>query len=66
MMHDTMLDLIKLVQVILALFGMFDMSPTECNSLLCDITADRIQQWTYKVSQPLLSLKVCAHTHAAL
>ena len=49
-----MLNFIKLVQVV-ELFGMFDMPLTKCNGLLCRVTMDRIQQWTYNVSEPLLS-----------
>ena len=56
--NDAVLDLVKLVQVALALFGMFDPSPGERNGLLCDVTADGIQQWTYEVGEPLLSLEV--------
>lgn len=58
--NNAMLDLVKLVQVVLALFG--NTFPAECNSLLCDITTDRIQQWTYEVCEPLLSLKVLPHS----
>ena len=63
--NDAVLDLVKLVQVALALFGMFDTSPAERNGLLCDATADGIQQWTYAVGEPLLSLEVRAPVHAA-
>jgi hypothetical protein len=52
------LELVKLVQCALALFGMFDGSPEERNGLLCDLTAEGILRWTDEVGEPLLSLEV--------
>lgn len=52
------LELVKLVQCALALFGMFDGSPEERNGLLCDVTAEGILRWTDEVGEPLLSLEV--------
>lgn len=52
------LELVKLVQSALALFGIFDCSPEERNGLLCDVTAEGILRWTDEVGEPLLSLEV--------
>jgi hypothetical protein len=55
----TVLELVKLVQAGLALFGFFDMNPEERNGLLCDVTVDGIQRWTNEVGDPVLALEVC-------
>jgi hypothetical protein len=55
------LELVKLVQCALVLFGMFDGSPEERNGLLCDVTAEGILRWTDEVGEPLLYLEVRLH-----
>ena len=56
--NHAVLELVKLVQCALALFGMFDGSAEERNGLLCDLTAEGILRWTDDVGEPLLSLEV--------
>ncbi|KAF8463766.1 hypothetical protein JB92DRAFT_3150290 [Gautieria morchelliformis] len=55
--NHAVLELVKLVQCALVLFGMFDGSPEERNGLLCDVTAEGILRWTDEVGEPLLSLE---------
>lgn len=59
--NNAVLELVKLVQCALSLFGMFDGSPEERNGLLCDVTAEGILRWTDQVGEPLLSLEVGLH-----
>ena len=52
-----MLELVKLIQASLAIFGMFDLSPDERNGLLCDETCEGIKQWTTEIGE-YLSIEV--------
>jgi hypothetical protein len=56
----TVLELVRLVQAALGVFGLFDLAPDERNGLLCDATVQGLQRWTAEVGEPLLRLEVCA------
>ena len=58
----TVLELVKLIQAGLAIFGMYDSNPTPnliLDGLLCDITVDGIRKWIAKVGGPCVALEVC-------
>jgi hypothetical protein len=55
----TVLELVRLVQAALGVFGLFDLAPDERNGLLCDVTVQGLQRWTAEVGEPLLRLEVC-------
>jgi hypothetical protein len=54
----TVLELVKLIQAGLALFGMFYMHPDERNGLLCDSTVEGIRQWTSDIGEETLKMEV--------
>jgi len=58
----TVLELVKLMQVGLAIFGMYGSKASSSNlildGLLCDVTVDGIRQWIAKVGGPCVSLEV--------
>ncbi len=56
--NATVLELVKLIQAALAIFGMFDLSPEERNGLLCDITCEGIQRWVTEIGEPYLHIEV--------
>ena len=60
----TVLELVKLIQAGLAIFGMYGSSAASPNpildGLLCDVTVDGIRQWIAKVGRPCVSLEVCS------
>ncbi|KAI0921120.1 hypothetical protein AcV7_003406 [Taiwanofungus camphoratus] len=49
--NAAVLELVKLIQAALAIFGMFDPSPEERNGLLCDVTCDGIKRWVTEVGE---------------
>ncbi|TFK91811.1 hypothetical protein K466DRAFT_582454 [Polyporus arcularius HHB13444] len=55
--NATVLELVKLIQAALAIFGMFDLSPEERNGLLCDITCEGIQRWVTEIGEPYLHIE---------
>ena len=57
----TVLELVKLIQAGLAIFGMYDSNVTTPNldGLLCDVTVDGISKWIAKVGGPCVGLEVC-------
>lgn len=56
----TVLELVKLIQAGLAIFGMYDSSATpSLDGLLCDVTVDGIRKWIAKVGGPCVGLEVC-------
>ena len=68
----TVLELVKLIQAGLAIFGMYDSNATPnliLDGLLCDVTVDGIRKWIAKVGGPCIGLEVCfpifsiSHTH---
>jgi len=54
----TVLQLVKLLQAGLSIFGMFDLSMEEQNGLLCDITVDRIQRWISDIGESCVHIEV--------
>lgn len=54
----TTLELVKLVQAGLSIFGKFDLSPEERNGLLCDVTVNGIQRWIAEIGEPCLGVEV--------
>ena len=62
-----MLELVKLIQASLAIFGLFDLSVDARSGLLCDATCDGIQEWVTEIGEPYLSIEViilCAGGHS--
>ena len=59
----TVLELVKLIQAGLAIFGMYGSSASTPNlildGLLCDVTVDGIRTWIAKIGGPCVSLEVC-------
>ncbi|KAI0375656.1 hypothetical protein BV20DRAFT_1117203 [Pilatotrama ljubarskyi] len=55
--NGTVLELVKLIQAALAIFGMFDLAPEERNGLLCDITCEGIQRWVTEIGEPFLKIE---------
>jgi hypothetical protein len=54
----TILELVKLIQAALSLFGMFSMFQDEWNGLLCDHTVDGIQRWVTEIGEPHMGVEV--------
>ena len=57
----TVLELVKLIQAGLAIFGMYDSNATPnliLDGLLCDVTVDGIRKWIAKVGGPCVGLEV--------
>ncbi|KAI0335485.1 hypothetical protein GY45DRAFT_1267616 [Cubamyces sp. BRFM 1775] len=55
--NATVLELVKLIQAALAIFGMFDIRPEERNGLLCDVTCEGIQRWVTEIGEPFLKIE---------
>ncbi|KAI0352939.1 hypothetical protein OH77DRAFT_1459472 [Trametes cingulata] len=55
--NATVLELVKLIQAALAIFGMLDLAPDERNGLLCDITCEGIQRWVTEIGEPYLKIE---------
>ncbi|TBU49553.1 hypothetical protein BD309DRAFT_947112 [Dichomitus squalens] len=53
----TVLELVKLIQASLAIFGMFDLDPEERNGLLCDVTCEGIQRWVTEIGEQYLNIE---------
>lgn len=56
--NAAVLELVKLIQAALAIFGMFDPSPEERNGLLCDVTCDGIKRWVTEVGELCVRVEV--------
>jgi hypothetical protein len=57
----TVLELVKLIQAGLVIFGMYDSNATPnliLDGLLCDVTVDGIRKWIAKVGGPCVGLEV--------
>lgn len=54
----TILELVKLIQAALSLFGMFSICQDEWNGLLCDLTVDGIQRWVTEIGEPHMGVEV--------
>ncbi|KAI0650708.1 hypothetical protein C8Q79DRAFT_923901 [Trametes meyenii] len=55
--NATVLELVKLIQAALSIFGMFDLSLEERNGLLCDVTCEGIQRWVSEIGEPYLKIE---------
>jgi hypothetical protein len=59
----TVLELVKLIQAGLAIFGMYGSNTAtpklNLDGLLCDVTVDGIRKWIATVGGPCVSLEVC-------
>lgn len=68
--NATVLELVKLVQVGLSLFGMYDVREgLSCagdtllvDGLLCDVTVRGIERWIAEIGEPRAGLEVCVIT----
>ncbi|KAI9512172.1 hypothetical protein F5148DRAFT_1008388 [Russula earlei] len=47
----TILELVRLIQAALSLFGMFSLCQDERDGLLCDLTVDGIQRWVTEIGE---------------
>ncbi|KAH9943422.1 uncharacterized protein BXZ73DRAFT_40322 [Epithele typhae] len=56
--NSTILELVKVIQASLAIFGMFEFSAEERNGLLCDVTCDGIQRWVAEIGEPYLDIEL--------
>jgi len=54
----TIVELVKLIQAALSLFGMFSICQDERNGLLCDLTVDGIQRWVTEIGEPYMGVEV--------
>jgi hypothetical protein len=61
----TVLELVKLIQAALAIFGMFPLSlpfedcgTSKFDGLLCDLTVEGIQRWVTEVGEPCVGVEV--------
>ncbi|KAN0127457.1 hypothetical protein V8E53_010861 [Lactarius tabidus] len=55
--NSTILELVKLVQAALSLFGFFSVCQDEWNGLLCDVTVGGIQRWLTEIGEPQLAVE---------
>ncbi|CAL1700639.1 unnamed protein product [Somion occarium] len=55
--NPTVLELVKLIQAALAIYGMFDLAPDERNGLLCDVTYEGIQRWIAEIGEPCIQVE---------
>lgn len=55
--NAVVLELVRLIQAALSLFGMFDLEREERNGLLCDVTCEGIQRWITEIGDPLLDVE---------
>ncbi|KAA1466389.1 hypothetical protein DENSPDRAFT_831206 [Dentipellis sp. KUC8613] len=53
----TTIELVKLVQAGISVFGMFDLAPEEQNGLLCDVTVEGLQRWIAEIGEPLIGVE---------
>ncbi|KLO06904.1 hypothetical protein SCHPADRAFT_860844 [Schizopora paradoxa] len=53
----TVLELVRLIQIGLALFDMFPMDAEQQNGLLCDATVEGIKTWISEIGEPYLKIE---------
>jgi len=53
----TILELVKIIQAALSLFGMFSLCQDDWNGLLCDLTVDGIQRWVTEIGEPHMGVE---------
>ncbi len=58
----TILELVKVIQAALSLFGFFSISQDDWNGLLCDVTVDGIQRWMTEIGEPQMAVEVSPPT----
>ncbi|KAM5540531.1 hypothetical protein V8D89_005989 [Ganoderma adspersum] len=51
MFNGTVLELVKLIQASLAIFGMFELHAEERDGLLCDITCEGMRRWANQIGE---------------
>ena len=56
--NSTILELVKLIQAALSLFGFFSLCQDEWNGLLCDVTVGGIQRWLTEIGEPQMAVEV--------
>ena len=56
--RTTILELVKLIQAALSLFGMFSLCQDDWNGLLCDLTVDGIQRWVTEIGELHMGVEV--------
>lgn len=49
--NGTVLELVKLIQASLAIFGMFELHAEERNGVLCDITCEGMRRWFNQIGE---------------
>ena len=54
----TILELVKLIQAALSLFGFVSVYQDEWNGLLCDETIGGIQRWQTEIGEPQMAVEV--------
>ncbi len=59
----TVLELVKIIQAALSLFGMFSQSQDDWNGLLCDLTVDGIQRWVVEIGESHMGVEVLSLSH---
>jgi len=57
----TILELVKITQAALSIFGMFSLCQDEWDGLLCDLTVDGIQRWVTEIGEPHMGVEVWYH-----
>jgi hypothetical protein len=59
--NSTVLELVKLVQASLSIFGMYPLTSEGglVDGLLCDVTVDGIQRWVAEIGEPCVGVEVC-------
>ena len=62
--NSVVLELVKLIQAALAVFGMFDLDREARDGLLCDVTWEGIQRWVAEIGEPLLSVEVSLRNYS--
>ncbi|GJE83999.1 hypothetical protein PsYK624_000730 [Phanerochaete sordida] len=55
--NSIVLELVKLIQAALSVFGMFDLDREARDGLLCDVTCDGIQRWVTDIGEPLMNVE---------
>ncbi|OBZ70442.1 Protein STB6 [Grifola frondosa] len=55
--NATVLELVRLIQAALSIFGMFDICSEERNGLLCDVTCEGIQRWVLEIGEPCMKVE---------
>lgn len=56
--RQTVLELVRLIQCGLSLFGLFSTDLEEQDGLLCDTTVEAIQKWVVDIGEPYLKVEV--------